>query len=89
MARGDDQSLPWDRSVSLAIALVEGRRFEQARDQARRCLAGVTESQIRSLTTVSLHRLLVMGRNFGMEISDPRLRELARQLLPAEMRDRS
>ncbi len=87
MARGDDQTLPWDRSVSLAIALVEGRRFEQAREQARRCLAGVTEMQIRSLTTVSLHRLLVMSHGFGLEIGDPRLRELARQLLPAELRD--
>ena len=87
LARGDDQSLPWDRRVSLAIALVEGRRFELAREQARRCLAGVTEPQIRSLTTVSLHRLLVMSRGFGLEIGDPRLRELARQLLPAELRD--
>jgi hypothetical protein len=87
MVRGDEQTLPWDRSVSLAIALVEGRRFEQAREQARRCLAGVTEPQIRSLTTVSLHRLLVMSRGFGLEIGDPRLRELARQLLPAELRD--
>jgi hypothetical protein len=88
LARGDDQSLPWERSVSLAIALVEGRRFDQAREQARRCLAGVTEPQIRSLTTVSLHRLLVMSRGFGLEIGDPRLRDLARQLLPAELRDR-
>jgi hypothetical protein len=87
LVRGDDRTLPWDRSVSLAIALVEGRRFDQAREQAQRCLAEATEPRIRSLTTVALHRLLVMSRGFGLEIADPRLRELARQLLPAEMRN--
>ena len=87
LGRGDDQTLPWDRGVSLAIALVEGRRFDQAREQARRILAEATEPRIRSLTTVSLHRLLVMSRGFGLEISDPRLRELAQNLLPAELRN--
>ena len=87
LARGDSESLPWDRRVSLAIALVEGRRFDQAREQARRCLAEATDPRLRSLTTVSLHRLLVMSRGFGLEIGDPRLRELSQQLLPAELRD--
>jgi tetratricopeptide (TPR) repeat protein len=89
LARGDDQALAWDRRVSLAIALVEGRRFEQAREQARRSLAEATEARIRSLTTVSLHRLLVMSRSFGLQLGDPSLRELARRLLPAELRDPS
>ncbi len=89
LGRGEDQTLPWERRVSLAIALVEGRRFDQAREQARLCLNEVNEPRLRSLTTVALHRLLVMSRGFGLEIGDPRLRTLARQLLPAEMRDHS
>jgi len=87
LTRGDDQTLAWDRRVSVAIALVEGRRFDQAREQARRSLAEVTEAHLRSLTTISLHRLLVMSRGFGLEIGDPRLREIAQRLLPAELRD--
>jgi hypothetical protein len=88
LSRGDDQTLAWERRVSLAIALVEGKRFEQAREQARRCLADIDGPRLRSLTTVSLHRLLVMSRGFGLEIGDPQLRTLAQQLLPPEMRNR-
>ncbi|HVT73726.1 MAG TPA: hypothetical protein VHD61_11345 [Lacunisphaera sp.] len=88
LARGDDQNLTWDRRVSLAIALVEGRRFDQAREQARRCLADVSDPRLRSLTTVSLHRLLVMSRGFHLAIGDPVLAKLAQQLLPAELRER-
>jgi len=29
----------------------------------------------------------VMSRGFGLEIGDPRLREIAQRLLPAELRD--
>jgi len=87
LARGDVENLPWDRRVSLCIALVEGRRFEQAREQARACYAEVDEARLRSLSTVTLHRLLVMGRGFGLKISDPRLYSLAQHLLPAELRD--
>jgi hypothetical protein len=88
LARGDGESLPWDRRVSLAIALVEGRHFDLAREQARRCLGEMDEPRLRSLMTISLHRLLEMNRGFGLEIGDPRLRKLAQQLLPAELRDR-
>jgi hypothetical protein len=88
IARGDDKTLPWDRRVSLAIALAEGKRFTLARAQVQRCLARVDEARLRSLTTVSLYRLQVMSRAFGLGIEDPRLQALARRLLPAEMRDR-
>ena len=87
LARGDAENLTWDRRVSLSIALVEGRRFEQAREQARVCFAEVDEPRLRSLSTVTLHRLLVMGRGFGLKIGDPRLHTLAQHLLPAELRD--
>ena len=89
VARGDDKVLPWDRRVSLAIALAEGKSFELARAQVRQCLADVNEPRLRSLTTVSLYRLQAMSRAFGLEIADPRLRSLARDLLPADLRDRT
>lgn len=84
--RGDGENLSWDRRVSLAIALVDGRRIDQARTEAKRCLDEIDEPKLRSLTTVSLHRLLVLSRHFGFEIADPHLRALAPELLPAELR---
>jgi hypothetical protein len=89
IARGDDEILAWDRRVSLAIALVDGRRLDQAKDQVKRCLSEIDESHLRSLTTVSLHRLLVMCRSFGLKIDNPSLNSLAQQLLPAELREHS
>ena len=86
LSRGDGENLSWDRRVSLAIALVEGRHFDAAREQVRRCLAEMDEPRLRSLTTVSLHRLQVMSRGFSLEIGEARLRELAQQLLPVELR---
>ena len=85
LSRGDGENLSWDRRVSLAIALVEGRHFDAAREQVRRCLAEMDEPRLRSLTTVSLHRLQVMSRGFSLEIGEARLRELAQQLLPVEL----
>jgi tetratricopeptide (TPR) repeat protein len=87
LARGDDSTLPWERRVSLAIALTEGKRFELAKEQTKQCLATIDEARVRSLTTVSLYRLQEMGKAFGLGISDPQLRTLARGLLPVEMRD--
>jgi len=86
LARGDDGALPWDRRVSLAIALTEGKQLEAAREQTKRCLAELDEARVRSLTTLALYRLQVMGKAFGLEVSDPQLRTLSRGLLPAEMR---
>ncbi len=86
LARGDDRTLAWDRRVSLAIALVEGKQFDPAREQVRRCLAELDEPRLRSLTTVSLYRLQLMGKGFGLQIADQKLRELARGLLPGELR---
>jgi hypothetical protein len=86
LGRGEDNALPWDRRVSLAIALTEGRRFDVAREQTKRCLAEVDEARVRSLTTVSLYRLQVISKAFGLGISDPRLHTLARELLPVKLR---
>lgn len=88
MNRGDTGRLAWDRQVSLAIVLVQAKRIEAARAIVKNCLADVDATRLRLLTTVSLHRLLVMSRGFHLEIADPKLQALARQLLPAELRDR-
>ena len=88
LSGGFDRTLPWDRRVSLAIVLAEGERADLAREQVRRCLTALDEARIRSLTTASLFRLLVLSKAFAIEIPDERLRVLARQLLPAELRQR-
>lgn len=85
--RGDTDLLAWDRQVSLAIVLVQAKRIEAARTVVQRCLADVDATRLHLLTTVSLHRLLVMSRGFHLEIADPNLQALARQLLPPELRD--
>lgn len=87
LERGESEFLSWDRRVSLTIALVDGRERDKAREELQRCLAEVDESQLRSLTTISLHRFLVLSRAFGLKIEDPQLNTLAWQLLPAELRE--
>jgi predicted negative regulator of RcsB-dependent stress response len=87
VARGDDAALGWDRRVSLAIVLAEAKRFDQARAQVQQCLAEMDEARLRSLTTVSLYRLQVLSKGFGLGISDPHLHQLALDLLPPELRE--
>lgn len=86
LAAGADRHLPWDRRVSLAVVLTDGNRLDLARPQVERCLAELDESRLRSLTTGSLYHLLAMNKALGFEIADPKLRDLALQLLPAELR---
>jgi hypothetical protein len=88
VAGGLDRSLAWDRRVSLAVVLAQGGREDLAREQVRRCLEKLDASRLRSLTTASLYRLLVMSKTFGLELPDPKLRELAAKLLPVELRGR-
>ncbi len=80
--------MPWDRRVSLAVVLARGKQVDLARDQVRRCLAEVDEAKLRWLTTGSLYRLQVLCRAFDMAIADQRLRELALDLLPGDLRSR-
>lgn len=88
LAAGADRALPWDRRVSLSVVLAQGERPDLAREQVRRCLEKLDETRIRSLTTGSLYRLQVLCKALGSEIPDPKLRALALQLLPAELRSR-
>jgi tetratricopeptide (TPR) repeat protein len=86
LARDEGEDLAWDRRVSLAIALVDADLLDQAREEVKRCLVEIDEPRLRSLTTVSLHRLLVMTRTFGLKIDNPSVSSLAQQLLPIELR---
>jgi MFS family permease len=88
LSRGADRGLPWDRRVNLAVVLARGKHMDLARDQVRLCLAGIDEARLRGLTTGSLYRLQVLCRAFGVAIADQRLRELAQDLLPSELRSR-
>ncbi len=88
LAGGFDRTLPWDRRVSLAVVLAQGNRSDLAQEQLRRCLEKVDAARVRSLTTGSLFRLQVLGKAYGLPIADPAVRDLARKLLPAELRER-
>ena len=87
LATGADRFLPWDRRVSLAIVLAQAERIDLAREQVRRCLAELSDKKLRSLSTGSLYNLLVLGHSFGLEATDPKLRELALDLLPDNLRN--
>jgi hypothetical protein len=86
LAAGADRYMPWDRRVSLAIVLARGNRLDLARPQVERCMAELTELRLRSLTTNSLYRLLLMNKALGIGITDSKLRDLSLDLLPAELR---
>jgi len=88
ISNGGDRYLPWDRRVSLATVLARAGRIDLALDETRRCLADLNEARLRSLSTGSLFDLLVLTRAFRLEIADPRLRELAVDLLPENLRSR-
>lgn len=81
-------ALPWDRRVSLALALARVDQVDAAREQLHRCLAEIDAPRIHSLTTATLYRFLALGKAYRMEIQDAGLRNLARGLVPAELRER-
>jgi hypothetical protein len=88
LSSGGDRYLPWDRRVSVAVVLARAQRFDLARAQVQRCVSDANEARLRSLSTGSLYDLLVMAHSFGLEIADARLRELALELLPGDLRSR-
>lgn len=85
---GLDRSLAWDRRVSLAVTLAQGHRNDLGEAQLKKCLKTVNETRIRSLTTASLYRLQLLSKAYNLSIDDPKLRQLARELTPAELRER-
>jgi hypothetical protein len=79
-----DRNLLWDRRVSLAVALARAKQVELCRAQMERCLAEIDEPRIRSLTSYSLFHFEYLRKGFGMEVADPRLRELIKDLSPGD-----
>jgi hypothetical protein len=83
-----ERALPLDRRVSLAVVLAQGHHLDRAREEVQRCMAELDEERLKSLTTDSLYHLQVLGRVVGMEIPDPRMRQLALDLLPPDVRSK-
>ncbi|MEO6567790.1 MAG: hypothetical protein ABIO94_03425 [Opitutaceae bacterium] len=88
LASGSDRFLPWNRRVNLAVVLTLGGRKDLARPQVERCWKEMDAEKLRSLTTGELYRLLVLGKANGLQISDPRVSDLVRLLLPSDLRQR-
>ncbi len=83
-----ERALPWDRRVSLAVVLAVGKHMDLARAQVGKCLAEVDEEKLRSLSPGSLYHLEVLSKAAKQGIDDPRLRQLALDLLPQVLRNR-
>jgi len=88
LATGADRFLPWDRRVSLALTLAQADRVAPAVAQTRRCLADLDAAKLRTLSTGSLYSFQVLLRAVGLGITDPAQQELARSLLPENLRAR-
>jgi hypothetical protein len=84
LSSGADRIMPWDRRVSLAVALARGQRMDLARVQVQRCLAEIDETRIRSLTTYSLFHLETLRKAFGFEVRDVQLRSVIKDLSPPD-----
>ncbi len=87
LSTGADRFLPWDRRVSLAVVLARNDQLDLAHKQTQRCVAELTEQKLRRLSTGSLYQLMVLSHTFGVEVADLKLRALALELLPANLRD--
>jgi len=88
IADGRDEDLTWERRANLALVLAQVKRSDLAKAQVRFCLEEADEDRLRSLSTVSLYRLLVLSRAYGISFADPALHAKALSLLPDELRAR-
>jgi hypothetical protein len=88
VASNADRFLPWDRRVSLAVVLARGNQDELAREQMKRCVAEADAKKLRSLTTGSLYGFEVLAKAFDLKPADAALGDLARSLLPPDLRER-
>jgi len=88
ISAGSDRALPWDQRVGLAVVLAQAHHADLARTRLRQCLDEVDEGKLRSLSTNLLFRLQEARWVLGLEIADPRLQEMALDLLPPDLRSR-
>lgn len=83
-----DDSLPWDRRVSLSLMLAQARQIELARQQTEYCLEEIDEYLLRHLSPASLYRFNLLLDAFALKMPDAELEELSRSLLPRDLRNR-
>ncbi len=84
----EEHDLAWDRRVSLAIVLMQGKRSDLAKHEMEVCLNLMDETKLRSLSVASLYRFQVLLGALHLRIEDPRLQQLAKTLLPEALRSR-
>ncbi len=84
---GADETLLWDRRVSLALVLATGGRMPLAKIQAERALYDMTEPDLRALPEATLFQFLALCKRLGLAIEDPELLALALSLLPPQLRE--
>lgn len=87
LEQGTDEGLPWDRRVSLCLVLAQGGEIDLARNQIERTLEEMGEPELRSLPTLPLYRFITLCNALEIDLGDPELKALARNLLPPEIRD--
>ncbi len=78
--------LPWDRRVSLAVVLAQGKQIDAARLEAESCADEADEELLRSLSSDALYRWEILRENLDLTYFEPGLDELARDLLPLHLR---
>lgn len=86
IAGGADRDLQWDQRIGLAVVLAQAHRVDLARPRLEECLAELDADKLRLLSTTLLYRLQVLRKALNLNISDPTLRALSRQLLPPDLR---
>jgi hypothetical protein len=86
VASGSDRNLPVDRRIAVAIALARGQQEQPARSEVERCLRDIDEAQLRSLNTGTLYNFVVLVRALDLKWPQPRLAEIALDLLPPDVR---
>jgi hypothetical protein len=88
IAGGADKNLPWDQRVGLSVVLAQAHHVDLARERLRQCLAEADEEKLRDLSTNLLYRLEVLRRALRLDFGNPRLGEIAVELLPSDLRAR-
>ncbi len=88
LASGADRRLPWDRRLALAVVLYQAKLKDLARERLQHCVEEADEAKVRSLSTGAIYRLLVLARAYELSFREPKVGELALNLLPPEARSR-
>lgn len=83
-----DQDIAFDQRVSLAVVLLLGGEQSLAQKQSLRCMQDATPERIRFLGTGALYHLMVLAKSFDQSFTDPKLNQVARDLLPQNLTER-